>query len=282
MTAKLQKKTKNILSSVVVGFSLALTGPAMANDHALESAIKGDHRSDKEKARDQYRHPKETLEFFGFRPDMTVVEISPGGGWYTKILAPALKDKGTYIAAHFDPESDVNYYKRSLAAFSENFVEKKETYGNFKMTVFNPPKKVAVAEPGTADMVLTFRNVHNWYMGGGEEGLNAAFKGFYDALKPGGVLGVVEHRLPKNRDQEENKQSGYMRQDLVVSYAEKAGFKLVGESDVNANPNDTADHPYGVWTLPPSLRLKEKDQEKYLKIGESDRMTLKFVKPAKK
>ncbi|NVJ60024.1 MAG: class I SAM-dependent methyltransferase [Gammaproteobacteria bacterium] len=254
----------------------------MANDHALESAIKGDHRSDKEKARDQYRHPKETLEFFGFRPDMTVVEISPGGGWYTKILAPALKDKGTYIAAHFDPESDVNYYKRSLAAFSENFVEKKETYGNFKMTVFNPPKKVAVAEPGTADMVLTFRNVHNWYMGGGEEGLNAAFKGFYDALKPGGVLGVVEHRLPKNRDQEENKQSGYMRQDLVVSYAEKAGFKLVGESDVNANPNDTADHPYGVWTLPPSLRLKEKDQEKYLKIGESDRMTLKFVKPAKK
>ncbi|WP_144395048.1 class I SAM-dependent methyltransferase [Pleionea sediminis] len=267
--------SKVLLVLGVVSSSLVYSGP-------IDKAIEGDHRSEENKQRDEYRNPKETLEFFGFKPDMTVVEIWPGGGWYTEILAPVLKEKGQYIAGNFDPESDVKYYTDSLAKFKKNFVSEKSRYGNVKLSVFAPPGKVEIAEPGTADMVLTFRNVHNWYMRGGEEGLTAAFEGFYKALKPGGVLGVVEHRLPKGSDPEKQASSGYMLESWVIKWAEKAGFELAASSDINANPKDTADHPKGVWTLPPRLRLGEKDKEKYLSIGESDRMTLKFVKPIAK
>jgi predicted methyltransferase len=245
----------------------------------LEQVVKGAHRSDAAKARDVYRHPIETLKFFDVEPTMTVVEVSPGGGWYTEILAPYLKDKGRFIAAHFDPESEVEYYRNSLKKYQEK-VAQASIYGKVEFSVFAPPAKVMIAPEGTVDRVLTFRNVHNWYISGGEDAVKAAFDGFYKALKPGGILGVVEHRLPESMDQEQNKRSGYVKQSLVIQWAEQAGFKLLGASEINANAKDTADHPKGVWTLPPSLRLGEQDRDKYLAIGESDRMTLKFVKLA--
>ncbi|WMS88256.1 class I SAM-dependent methyltransferase [Pleionea litopenaei] len=274
---------KKLIPLSIAGLmALSLTFPqAYASDN-LTNAINGEHRSEAAKQRDQFRHPKETLEFFGFKPSMTVVEISPGGGWYTQILAPALKDSGKLVAAHFDPESSVPYYQKGLAKFKQNFIEKADVYGSIALTVFAPPSKLDIAEPNSADMVLTFRNVHNWYAGSGQEGTEKAFASFFKALKPGGVLGVVEHRLPEAMDQQEQIRSGYMKQSLVIKMAEKAGFKLVEASEINANPKDNAQHPKGVWTLPPSLRLGDTDKEKYMAIGESDRMTLKFVKPATK
>lgn len=270
---------KSMLQSLALGL-LAFTTISVSAA-ALQEIVAGEHRSESAQARDVYRNPVKTLEFFDVRPEMTVVEVSPGGGWYTDILAPYLKDKGKLIAAHFDPESDVQYYQNSLKKFKEK-IANKDVYGNVELTVFAPPSKVAIAPEGSADRVLTFRNVHNWYMRGGEDSVKAAFDGFFKALKPGGMLGVVEHRMPESMDQEANKRSGYVKQSLVIKWAEQAGFKLLEKSDINANPKDTADHPKGVWTLPPSLRLGDQDKEKYLSIGESDRMTLKFVKPAEK
>ncbi|MBN7818560.1 class I SAM-dependent methyltransferase [Bowmanella sp. Y57] len=259
-----------------VSLALGVSGFAMAD--GLDSAINGAQRTADYQARDQYRHPKQTLEFFGIKPDMTVVEISPGGGWYTEILAPYLKDSGTYYAAGFDPESEVKYYQNAHKRFSEKLAANPDMYGKVQVSIFQPPAKLDIAPAGSADMVLTFRNVHNWYMNGGEENVLASFKAFAKALKPGGVLGVVEHRLPADRPASDQDRSGYMHQAFVVRIAEQAGFTLAAESDVNANPKDTADHPKGVWTLPPSLRLGEEDKAKYQAIGESDRMTLKFVK----
>ncbi|MDF2178406.1 methyltransferase [Aliiglaciecola sp. CAU 1673] len=264
-----------------LGLGLALTlGSASALAISLDDAIKADHRSDENKARDVYRHPKETLEFFGIRPDMTVVEVWPGaGGWYTEILAPYLRDKGTFYAAQFDPNSGVSYFTTAREDFEKKMAASPAIYDKVKISSFQPPQITEVAPAGTVDMVLTFRNVHNWYMrGGGEEKLLAAFKGFHTALKPGGVLGVVDHRLPAARSANDQEQSGYMLQDYVIKMAEKAGFKLVDQSEINANPKDIANHPKGVWTLPPRLALGEQDKDKYLAIGESDRMTLKFVK----
>ncbi len=269
--------------SLVKQFTLGMLAAASLSvaANSLELVVAGEHRSDAAKARDEYRHPVQTLEFFDVKPNMTVVEISPGGGWYTDILAPLLKDKGRLIAAHFDPESDVEYYQKSLKNFREK-IANKDVYGNVELSVFAPPAKVDIAPENSADRVLTFRNVHNWYIRGGEESVSAAFESFFKALKPGGILGVVEHRMPESMDQEGNKRSGYVKQSLVIKWAEAAGFKLLGASEINANPKDTADHPKGVWTLPPGLRLGDEEREKYLAIGESDRMTLKFVKLADK
>lgn len=233
--------------------------------------------------RDLFRHPKETLLFFGFEPDMTVVEIWPGGGWYTQVLAPALKaGGGTYIAAGFDPASDSAFVQRSVAAFNENFVQQPEEYGDIVQTVFSA-EKGDIAPAGSADLVLSFRNVHNW-MGGGHA--DKAFVDFYAALKPGGVLGVVEHRQ-KTGEQDPRAPTGYVREDYVIALAEAAGFEFEGRSDINGNPKDAADHPFGVWTLPPTMRNsrggeaapEDFDPAKYAAIGESDRMTLKFRKP---
>ncbi|MEL6364889.1 MAG: hypothetical protein AAFR11_08620 [Pseudomonadota bacterium] len=233
--------------------------------------------------RDAFRNPKETLLFFGFEPDMTVVEIWPGGGWYTRVLAPALKEGGgTYVAAAFDPSVESAFIERSLTAFDENFVQKPEEYGDIVVTALSANTE-AVAPAGSADLVLSFRNVHNW-MGG--EFAEKAFADFYAALKPGGVLGVVEHRQ-KDGEQDPRARTGYVREDAVIAFAEAAGFVLEARSEVNANPKDTADHPFGVWTLPPVLRGPREgeeapegyDRETYLEIGESDRMTLKFRKP---
>ncbi|NVJ49312.1 MAG: class I SAM-dependent methyltransferase [Gammaproteobacteria bacterium] len=272
---------KKYLALVVFAVVATTMSTANAND-AISAAVNSDLRDAKAKARDAFRHPVETLQFFGVEPNMTVVEVSPGGGWYSEILAPLLKDKGQLIAAHFDPESEVAYYQKALKKYQDKFFSDPDQYGNIRLSVFLPPNKLEIAPANSADRVLTFRNVHNWYFGSGQEGTEKAFASFYRALKPGGILGVVEHRLPESASSQAMEKSGYMKQSLVIEMAEKAGFKLVAKSEINANPKDTADHPKGVWTLPPSLRLGDQDRDKYLAIGESDRMTLKFIKPLEK
>jgi predicted methyltransferase len=249
-----------------------------ATSAALDAAIGGAHRRDANKARDRYRNPKETLAFFGFRSDMTVVEMLPGGGgWYTEILAPALKDRGRLYAAHYDMNTSA-YQRRSLGAFLTKIGSEPEVYDGVMVTALSFPDGLEVAPPGTADLVVTFRNVHNWVEG--ESSLDTAKLGFiamYDALKPGGVLGVVDHRWPDPETDDER--NGYISEERTIEIAESAGFRLADSSDINRNPKDTHDHPEGVWTLPPTLRLGDQDRQKYLDIGESDRFTLRFVKP---
>ncbi len=239
---------------------------------ALEQAVSGDHRSAKNKARDQYRHPVETLSFFGFTPTMTVVEITPGGGWYTEILAPALKGKGKLYAAHYPDTGEDNYYSNSRKKL-EKKIASNDVFSEVMLTNFVPRKKSELAPQASADMVLTFRNLHNWK----DAGVEQVFKDAFNALKPGGVLGVVEHRLPAGIAAE--KAVGYVSEANTIKQAKAAGFRFAGASEINANPKDMTQHPKGVWTLPPVLRLGEEDKEKYLAIGESDRMTLKFIKP---
>ena len=225
--------------------------------------------------RDVYRHPGETLAFFGLEPMMTVVEVWPGGGWYTEILAPYLQG-GKLYAAHFAKDSGVKYFLNSRRAFTEKVKAYPDVYQAMTMAEFSPKMNKLTVPDASADLVLTFRNVHNWLRSINEA---EAFALFYKALKSGGVLGVVEHRAKANTSWETMKQSGYMTEAYVIALAEKAGFVLDASSEINANPKDSADHPKGVWTLPPTLRMKDKDRAKYLAIGESDRMTLRFKKP---
>ncbi|WP_442781019.1 class I SAM-dependent methyltransferase [Alteromonas sp. a30] len=248
----------------------------------IVDAVANDARPAQQRLRDEFRHPQQTLRFFGIKPEMTVVEIWPGGGWYSNILAPMLKEKGEYYAAHFYVDADTSAYFANSRKGYEEKVANFAPYKNVKMTTFHPTEMNDIAMEGKADRVLTFRNIHNWYMRQGNEGVEKAFQQFFNALKKGGELGVVEHRLPESAPVAMQKTSGYMKQSYVIQVAQKAGFKLVAESEVNANPRDTADHPKGVWTLLPRLRLGEQDKEKYMAIGESDRMTLRFVKPSDK
>lgn len=244
----------------------------------LKSVLVSDHRTPAFVARDVYRHPLQTLQFFDVQPDMTVVEIWPGGGWYAEILAPYLKEKGVYYSAGFSltanrtPEWRKNFEQR----LRDKFAADSEHFGAVRLSGLSVPEDTEIAPPHSADRVLTFRNVHNWLKGDYAEGV---FEAMYRALKPGGILGVVEHRAKPGTSLEQMKESGYVTEAKVVELAEQAGFKLLERSEVNANPKDTADHPKGVWTLPPTLRLKDVDRDKYLAIGESDRMTLKFIKP---
>jgi predicted methyltransferase len=240
---------------------------AMAAD-PIAAAIAAPSRTPKNVERDQYRHPAETLAFFGVTPTQTVVEWSPSGGWYTEILAPLLKDHGTFYALQATGKY-LDGYKPFLAA-------KPDAYGKVKLVAW--PEETSTIPANSVDTVLTFRNVHNMIMGGTEE---ATFKAFFDMLKSGGTLGIVDHRLPEDRDVALEKTSGYLKVSTVKRIAEAAGFEYVGASEVNANPKDTADWPKGVWTLPPVLRNGDVDKDKYLAIGESDRMTLKFRKPLK-
>lgn len=235
----------------------------------LEEAVSSDYRSPENKKRDQYRHPLETLKFFGLKKDMTVVEIWPSSGWYSEILAPYLAGSGKYIAA--DPENDPKGYTFPRKSW---LLAHPEVAGTVYQAVFNPNGYSKLAADGSVDMVLTFRNVHNWLP---RENQLAAFKTFYKALKPGGILGVVDHRA--NPSIAFDPKSGYVLEKDVIALAQKAGFKLQEKSEINANPKDKTDYPDGVWTLPPRLRLGDKDKEKYQAIGESDRLTLKFVKP---
>lgn len=243
---------------------------------SLDQAIGSTDRTPAFQQRDQYRHPAQTLEFFKLAPDQTVVEIWPGGGWYTEILAPYLKENGQLYAAHFAPNSEIPYFAKSRRAFDEKLDASPELYRSVEVVEFNPAAAVLAVPGGSADLVLTFRNVHNWLRSDSEQ---QAFKLFYDALKPGGMLGVVEHRSKADQSRQWMLENGYMTEESVIALAEGAGFSLVEKSEINANPNDTADHPKGVWTLPPVLRLGEEKREHYQAIGESDRMTLFFVKP---
>lgn len=248
-----------------------------ADAAALDAVLKGDWRNAENTARDVYRHPKETLAFFGVKPTQTVVEITPGGGWYAEVLGPYLKKSGQYVAAVVDPasasEKSRGYYQRSVDGLQKKFTDGPAQFDKAKMVKYDPAKPVFGAAD-SADVVLTFRNVHNWRSANQAEGM---FKGFFAVLKPGGVLGVVEHRA--NQDVAADDKTGYVGEAQVIAMAEAAGFRLDGKSEINANPKDTKDHPNGVWTLPPSNNHPEADRAKYQAIGESDRMTLRFVKP---
>ena len=255
----------------------ALVPPTSATDFTasqLDQVVAGDWRSPDHKARDQYRHPKATLQFFGIRPDQTVVEITPGGGWYTEILAPLLHDNGHYIAATPKPAAE-GEASRDLNGLKSKFTADPAHYGKAQMVEFDP-KAPSFGPPNSADMVLTFRNVHNWVEA---DTAPAMFKAFFAVLRPGGVLGVEEHRAADNASLDAVKESGYLPTNVVVKLATDAGFRLQESSEINANPKDTKDYPNGVWTLPPTLTLGDQDRAKYLAIGESDRMTLRFVKP---
>ncbi|CAM3797015.1 class I SAM-dependent methyltransferase [Rheinheimera salexigens] len=251
-----------------------------ANDNldAIQLAVEHSSRSADNVQRDQYRHPAETLHFFELTPNSTVVEISPGGGWYTEILAPLLAAHGKLYAAHFPSNSTSEYYNTHRAAFVEKLAAN-PIYNRVVLTEFAVNNEQEIAPAGSADIVLTFRNLHNWYSQNGDAALLAAYKQFYTALKPGGVLGVVEHSLPAAQKDSDWVKSGYVPEELAIKLAEQAGFVLEAKSDINANPKDTADYEHGVWTLPPSFRLKQQDRAKYVAIGESNRMTLKFRKP---
>jgi predicted methyltransferase len=235
------------------------------------AAVAATSRSPENRARDSYRHPAETLAFFGIKGGDTVVELFPGGGWYTEILAPLSKAGGNtlYVAAPWS----------RLARLQQWSAEKPDVYGNLKFAEFPATDANPSVPADSADVVLTFRNVHNWRFGGTDKA-EAAFREIYAMLKPGGVLGVVEHRLNEDADSALEEKSGYMKESSVIAFAQAAGFKLESRSEINANPKDTKDYPKGVWTLPPTFAEKDADRAKYAAIGESDRMTLKFVKPA--
>ncbi|HEX9966088.1 MAG TPA: methyltransferase [Allosphingosinicella sp.] len=241
-------------------------------DTAIAAAVGAPTRTPANLARDQYRHPRETLGFFGVKPSDTIVEIWPGGGWYAEILAPLAREQGVYYAAANGnglngakalAKKDVDLYGRIIPA----------SFPTGRPGADEPP-----VPPNSADVVLTFRNVHNWIMPE-QPFAEEAFRQMFAMLKPGGTLGVVEHRLPESADPARERSSGYIKVSTVRRLAEAAGFRLVAQSEINANPADTKDHPNGVWSLPPSLRGKDVDRDRFLAIGESDRMTLKFVKP---
>ncbi|AKS14701.1 class I SAM-dependent methyltransferase [Xanthomonas campestris pv. campestris] len=273
----------------VVGVTLAMSAPLVmamkpadtatlpAPDAALQAAIDGTWRDRVYVQRDVYRHPGQTLAFFGIKPTQTVIEITPGGGWYSEILAPYLREKGKYVGAVVDPAAvpegrSRDYAQRARDGLEKKFTAKPDIYGKPTLVAYNPTAPSFGAD-NSADLVLTFRNVHNWRMAGQAESM---FKSFYKVLKPGGVLGVVEHRAKTDVPADDN--SGYVGQAQVIAMAEAAGFTLAGKSELNANPRDTKDYPGGVWTLPPSNSHDAADAAKYKAIGESDRMTLKFVK----
>ena len=245
---------------------------------AFDAVIAGDWRTPEFVERDRYRNPAETLAFFGLQPGHTVVEITPGGGWYAEILAPFVRESGTYVAAVVDPETlpedRRGYPERSLAGLEERFAQDPEQFDHAQVVRYDPAAP-QLGEPGSADLVVTFRNVHNWLGSGQAEGM---FEGFFEVLKPGGVLGVTDHRAADGMADYDD--TGYVGQDRMIALAEGAGFELDASSEINANPLDTKDHPNGVWTLPPTNRHDDADAEKYAEIGESDRMTLRFVKPA--
>jgi predicted methyltransferase len=242
-----------------------------AQQAALAAAVAAPSRTPTNVARDRYRHPAETLAFFGVKPSDTVVEIWPGGGWYTEILAPYLSQGGgTYYAVAGG--NGLNGVRKMMET-------KPQLYGKINLAVFPAgPGEVGRVPDGSADVVLTFRNVHNWMMGD-KPFADEAFRQIHRMLKPGGTLGVVDHRLPETADTARERTSGYVKTSTVRRLAEQAGFEFIASSEVNANARDTADWPKGVWTLPPSLALEDQDRERYLAIGESDRMTLKFRKP---
>jgi predicted methyltransferase len=260
-----------LFPALICALAVSFMAPtAFADPAALTKILAGDHRSDANRARDVYRHPVETLGFFGVKADSNVIEIYPGGGWYTEILAPYVRENGRYFGTIVTP--------RGMKSFQDKLATKPAIYDKVKILSMANPGALDIRPEGGADFVLTFRNVHNWL---DDDLVDAYMKSFFDALKPGGVLGVVEHRAKPGTKLKQSIDTGYVTEEFVIKHAQMAGFKLDAKSEINANAKDTKDYKDGVWTLPPVLTLKEKDREKYLAIGESDRMTLRFVKPAK-
>lgn len=242
---------------------------------ALDGVLAGEQRPPAERARDVYRHPKETLLFFGLRPEMTVLEVWPEPGWYTAILAPLLRERGKYYAAVIAADANSRYVNARLDDYQHRLTARPDIYDRVSVVTFQTDGSDVVASQ-TVDLVVTFRNIHNWMARSESE---HAFATMYRMLKPGGLLGVVEHRGNPAGPQDPQAKSGYVNEDYAIHLIEAQGFRLVGKSQVNANPQDTKDYEQGVWTLPPTYRLGDKDREKYAAIGESDRFTLKFEKP---
>lgn len=248
----------------------------------IDGVLAGDWRADSNKARDVYRHPRETLGFFGVKPDQTVIEMWPGGGWYAEVLAPLLRDAGSYTGILVDPAKQADadgtaYAERTNSKLRALFEKRPDVFGKARLLEAGSAAPV-LGDANSADVVLTFRNAHNWVMDGNEK---AMFKAMFDVLKPGGTLGVVDHRAKSDQPAAEMKKSGYLPEAYVISLAEAAGFRLQAKSEINANPRDTKDYADGVWTLPPRLAKGDVDRARYVAIGESDRMTLRFTKPAK-
>jgi predicted methyltransferase len=246
-------------------------------DAKLRAVIGSGDRPADEVARDQYRHPRETLEFIGVRDDMTVVELWPGGGWYTAILAPLLAEKGRLAVTSMDPAGPPDDHGAQMARqYAARLASKPNVFGKVEVRILHPPTDLTLGPDGSADVVLTFRNVHNWVGAGiADKVFEAAFR----VLRPGGIFGIEEHRAKADADPSKAGDTGYVPEAFVIDLAQKAGFRLEGRSEINANPKDTKDWPKGVWTLPPVLRLGDQDRAKYEAIGESDRMTLRFRKP---
>jgi predicted methyltransferase len=272
-------ETKMPWTKLVGSFLCALfllNSAAADNVLKLEAAARGAHRSVENVTRNSARHPVETLQFFGIKDNLTVVEIWPGGGgWYTEVLAAYLRENGKLIAANYDGSTGSSYYTRNEKKFRDKLAANADVYDTVEITALMPPASPSAARAGTADMVVSFRNLHNWVRSGLE---GVMFKAMHEVLKPGGILGLVAHRGTPEMVGIEWAERGYVSEAEAIRLAETAGFQLVERSEINANPNDTKDYVDGVWTLPPSYRRGDNEKEKYTAIGESDRMTLKFVK----
>lgn len=244
----------------------------------LEAIAALPHRSEDNRARDQYRNPVETLLFFGAEPDQTILELYPGRGWYSEVLAPFVAGHGQLILGNYDPDGDPEAYPTRLAGMVlEMLDDRSDVFGDVRAEVFVPGRRVTLEEDGSVDLVLSFRNAHGWAR---NDITDTVMAEVFRVLRPGGTFGLVTHRAAEDADPAEALRLGYLRESEVIAAAERAGFELAERSDVNANPRDTRDHPEGVWTLPPTLRLGDENREHWLSIGESDRMTLRFVKPA--
>ena len=265
--------------AVGVLMSLSAVSVFAGSDYQARAAAAstGEHRSESNIARNIHRHPAETLAFFGFEDGMSVLEIWPGSGWYTEVLAPAIHGHGQLTIATWDPEIEgqPSYRYELPPVLQAKIDEAPEVYGNVETVYYLPPDSPSLGDDGSYDLILTFRNTHGWVTSGLAPQIYAEFA---RVLKPGGVLGVVQHRAADDAVPEESANWGYLPQSYVVSLIEDAGFELMESSEINANPKDSRDHPEGVWTLPPGYALGDQDREKYEAIGESDRMTLKFRK----
>ncbi len=258
-----------VLTCLATFGATGVVAQSVAPSKDITAVLASPTRTPANRARDRYRHPSETLAFFGVKPTQTVIEFLPAGGWYAEILAPLVRARGRYIA--LVPTAQAERTRNG-------FAEKAAVYGATQVATIDFKTGASSIPAGSADVLLTFRNVHNLLMQDDPAVAGRVFEAFYAALKPGGVLGVVDHRLPEEMDTAREKTSGYIKRSTVVRLAQEAGFELAGESRINANPKDTHDHPEGVWTLPPTYRLKDVDRSKYAAIGESDRFTIRFVK----
>jgi predicted methyltransferase len=262
-----------------LGLAACVSSPAPKHQSVLRAAIDGPQRSDKERVRDVYRHPLETLAFFGVRDDMRIVELWPGGGWYSSILAPLVRERGALIVASGDPSGDPKAEPNQDAkAFVARAARQPEVFDRVTRVVVPTSGEIDLGPPGSVDAVVTFRNLHTFvWLSMDRQILAAAFR----VLKHGGILGLTDHRaaVGGSTDPKTLGNSGYIPEAYAIQVVEAAGFRLVAKSEINANPKDTKDYEGGVWALPPTYTNGEKDHARYEAIGESDRMTLKFVKP---